>query len=87
VTFRNTGDQLEELVGISTPVAAHSEVHEMTLEGGVMKMGPAGPLEIPPGGELHLEPGGMHIMLMQLRQPLEEAFPSHLLLGRPARSP
>jgi hypothetical protein len=24
------------------------------------------------GEEVHLEPGGMHIMLMQLRQPLEE---------------
>jgi copper(I)-binding protein len=72
VTFRNTGDQLDELVGISTPVAADPEVHEMTLEGGVMKMGAAGPLEIPPGQELHLEPGGIHIMLMQLRQTLEE---------------
>jgi hypothetical protein len=37
-----------------------------------MKMRPAGPLEIPPGEEVRLEPGGMHIMLMQLRQPLEE---------------
>jgi copper(I)-binding protein len=72
VTFRNTGDQLEKLVGISTPAAAHPEVHEMTQEGDVMKMRPAGPLEIPPGEEVHLEPGGMHMMLMQLRQPLEE---------------
>jgi len=72
VTFRNTGDQLEKLVDISTPAAAHPEVHEMTEEDGVMKMRPAGPLEIPPGEEVHLAPGGMHIMLMQLRQPLEE---------------
>jgi periplasmic copper chaperone A len=72
VTFRNTGDQLEELVDISTPAAAHPEVHEMEEEGGVMKMRPAGPLEIPPGEEVRLEPGGMHIMLMQLQQPLEE---------------
>jgi copper(I)-binding protein len=72
VTFRNTGDLPEELVEISTPAAAHPEVHEMTHEGGVMKMRPAGPLEIPPGEEVRLEPGGMHIMLMQLRQPLEE---------------
>jgi copper(I)-binding protein len=72
VTFRNTGDQLEKLVDISTPAAAHSEVHEMTHEGGVMKMRPVGPLEIPPGEEVRLEPGGMHIMLMQLRQPLRE---------------
>jgi periplasmic copper chaperone A len=71
-TFRNTGDRPEKLVDISTPAAAHPEVHEMTQEGGVMKMRSAGPLEIPPGEEVHLEPGGMHIMLMQLRQPLEE---------------
>jgi copper(I)-binding protein len=72
VTFRNTGDQLEKLVDISTPAAAHSEVHEMTQEGGIMKMRPAGSLEIPPGEKVPLEPGGMHIMLMQLRQPLKQ---------------
>jgi periplasmic copper chaperone A len=44
----------------------------MEEEGGVMKMRPAGPLEIPPGEEVRLDPGGMHIMLMQLRQPLKE---------------
>jgi periplasmic copper chaperone A len=72
VTLRNTGDQLEKLVGITTPAAAHAEVHEMTQQGGIMKMRPAVPLEIPPGEEVRLEPGGMHIMLMQLQQPLEE---------------
>jgi copper(I)-binding protein len=44
----------------------------MTHEGGVMKMRPAVSPEIPPGKEVRLEPGGMHIMLMQLRQPLRE---------------
>jgi hypothetical protein len=44
----------------------------MAHEGGVMKMRPAGPLEIPPGGELRLAPGGLHIMLMELKQPLTE---------------
>jgi periplasmic copper chaperone A len=72
VTFRNTGDQLDELVDISMPAAARPEVHAMTEADGVMKMRPAGPLELPPGAEVHLEPGGMHIMLMGLRQPLEE---------------
>jgi periplasmic copper chaperone A len=72
VTIRNTGDEADRLVGIETAVAARPEVHEMLQEDGVMKMRPAGPLEIPPGGEARLEPGGMHVMLMQLRQPLEE---------------
>ena len=38
-----------------------------------MKMRPARTaLQIPPGEEVRLDPGGMHIMLMQLRQPLPE---------------
>jgi copper(I)-binding protein len=72
VTIRNTGDKADRLVSIETPVSARPEVHEMEEEGGVMKMRPAGPLEIPPGEEVRLEPGGIHIMLMQLRQPLKE---------------
>ena len=72
VTIRNTGSEPDELVGIETPVAAHPEVHEMVKDGDVMKMRPAAPIEIPPGGEVRLEPGGLHIMLMQLQEPLEE---------------
>jgi periplasmic copper chaperone A len=69
--IRNTGDQPDRLIAIKTPVARPG-VHEMAAEGGVMKMRPAGPLEIPRGGEIRLEPGGLHIMLMQLQAPLEE---------------
>jgi periplasmic copper chaperone A len=72
VTIRNTADEADRLVGVETAVAARPEVHEMLQEGGIMKMRPAGPLEIPPGGEVRLEPGGLHIMLMQLQAPLEE---------------
>jgi periplasmic copper chaperone A len=72
VTIRNTGDEPDRLVSIETPVAARSEVHEIMEEGAIMKMRPASPLESPPGEEVGLEPGGMHIMLMQLRQPLQE---------------
>jgi copper(I)-binding protein len=72
VTIRNTGDRPERLTEVTTPVAGHAETHAMAHEGGVMKMRPAGPLEIPPGGELRLAPGGLHIMLMELKQPLTE---------------
>jgi periplasmic copper chaperone A len=72
VTVRNTGDDPDRLIRIETPVSGRPEVHAMEEKGGVMKMRPAGPLEIPPGGEVRLEPGGLHIMLMQLQEPLEE---------------
>lgn len=72
VTIRNTGDRPERLIEVTTPVAGHAETHAMAHEGGMMKMRPAGPLEIPPEGELRLAPGGLHIMLMELKEPLEE---------------
>jgi copper(I)-binding protein len=72
VTIRNTGDRPERLIEVTTPVAGHAETHAMAHEGGMMKMRPAGPLEIPPEGELRLVPGGLHIMLMELKEPLEE---------------
>ena len=61
----------DRLVGISSPVAGRVEVHEMTMEGSVMRMREvAGGLPLPAGRTVTLAPGGYHIMLMDLRQPL-----------------
>jgi copper(I)-binding protein len=72
LTIRNTGAEPDRLIAVETPAAARPEVHQVVEAGGVMKMRPPAPLEIPPGGEVRLEPGGLHIMLMQLREPLEQ---------------
>jgi copper(I)-binding protein len=59
------------LVGASSPVAAVGEVHEMRLEGDVMKMHPLkGGLELPAGKTVELKPGSYHIMLMDLKTSL-----------------
>lgn len=59
------------LVGASTPVAGVTEVHEMKMEGEVMRMRPVDSLALAPGKPLELKPGGYHLMLMQLRTPLQ----------------
>jgi copper(I)-binding protein len=61
----------KRLVGASSPVAAFGEVHEMRLEGDVMKMHAlkAG-LELPAGKTVELKPGSYHIMLMDLKTSL-----------------
>jgi hypothetical protein len=59
------------LVGASTPVAGSVEVHEMKMEGDVMRMrAVAGGLELPPRHVVELGPGGYHLMLTELKQPL-----------------
>ena len=58
------------LVGVTTPVAGVAEVHEMKMEGDVMKMRALPGLDLPAGKTVELKPGSYHLMLMDLRQPL-----------------
>lgn len=59
------------LVGVSTPVAGLAELHEMRMEGDVMRMRPVESIAIAPGQPLQLKPGGYHLMLQQLKAPLQ----------------
>ena len=61
------------LVGVSTPAAANAEVHEMKLEGTLMKMRalPNG-LPLPANQPVQLKPGSYHIMLNDLKAPLKK---------------
>lgn len=61
------------LKAVSSPVAGVAEVHEMRLEGDVMKMAAvSGGLALPAGKTVELKPGGYHLMLMDLKQPLRK---------------
>ncbi len=60
------------LIGAASPVAGLSEIHEMKMEGGVMKMRPVARLELPAGKPVLLGPGGYHVMLMNLKQNLKK---------------
>ncbi|HMW19008.1 MAG TPA: copper chaperone PCu(A)C [Accumulibacter sp.] len=60
------------LVGASSPVAAITEVHEMKMDGTVMKMRPIARLDLPAGKPVKLAPGGYHVMLISLKQPLKK---------------
>jgi len=76
VTIKNTGTEPDRLVSGSTPVAGKFEIHEMTMDKGVMKMRPLSVgLEIKPGETVELKPGSIHIMMMGLKQPIEKGKP------------
>ena len=58
-------------VGVATPVAGNAEVHEMKMDGDVMRMREVnGGLDLPPRQAVELKPGGYHLMLTDLKQPL-----------------
>ncbi|MBV9238812.1 MAG: copper chaperone PCu(A)C [Xanthobacteraceae bacterium] len=69
----NTGTTPDRLVGGSSPVAGRFEIHEMSMDNGVMKMRPVpNGLEIKPGESVELKPGAFHVMMLDLKQPLNK---------------
>ena len=67
-----TSAQGGKLVSAQSPVAGVTEVHEMAMDGNVMKMRAVPALELPAGKAVELKPGGYHVMLMDLKQPLQD---------------
>ena len=65
-----TAPQSTQLVAVSTPVAGVAEIHEMKIDGGVMKMRATPALDLPANKAVELQPGGFHLMLMDLKAPL-----------------
>lgn len=68
--MRITASEPLQLLRAETPAAGHAEVHEMKMDGNVMKMRALPQLELPAGKAVELKPGGHHIMLMDLKAPL-----------------
>lgn len=77
-----TAKESTRLVSISTPIAGVAQVHEMKMDGDVMRMRalPDG-LELPAGKPIALTPGGYHVMLMDLKAalPTDSTIPMTLV--------
>ena len=72
MVLRNTSDTADKLIAVSGDVANAVELHESSMENGVMSMHPVeGGLEVPAKGSIELKPGGYHIMLIGLSKVLK----------------
>lgn len=73
MTIENTGAEAERLVSVTANVSGAVQIHEMAMQGDVMKMRQlADGVEIPAGETVTLAPGGIHIMFMGLTQAFVE---------------
>lgn len=70
------------LISASSPAAAQVEVHEMKMDGDVMRMREVQAVELPKGKTVTLQPGGYHIMLTSLTKPITagEVIPLTLVI-------
>ncbi len=73
LTIENKGAAPDRLIRGSGDVAGKIEVHEMSMNNGVMTMRPVeNGLTIEPGKTVKLAPGGFHLMLFDLKGPLKQ---------------
>lgn len=68
--MRLTAKDGARLVRAESPAAGVTEVHEMKMEGDIMRMRALPMLELPAGKAVDLKPGGYHVMLQDLKAPL-----------------
>lgn len=69
----NAGRTEDALLSATGDIAEKIEIHLTTLEDGIVKMRPVPDgVAIPAGGTVKLEQGGYHLMLIGLKQPLQE---------------
>jgi copper(I)-binding protein len=70
LTVTNTGTTPDRLIAVKSPAADKVEIHEMKMDGNVMRMRELEKgIEIAPGATIDLKPGGFHIMFMGLKAP------------------
>ncbi|MBU3642131.1 MULTISPECIES: copper chaperone PCu(A)C [unclassified Polynucleobacter] len=60
----------DQLISASSPVAGEVQLHEMAMEGNVMKMRQVKDIAVPAGGAVELKPGGLHLMFINIKAPL-----------------
>lgn len=73
LTLTNTGSEDDRLVSAASAIARAGQIHEMAMEGDIMKMRQlADGVVIPAGETIVFEPGGLHLMFMGLNQALVE---------------
>jgi copper(I)-binding protein len=66
----NTGTTPDRLIGGTNANSEKFEIHQMSMDNGVMKMRPLpNGIEIKPGQTVEFKPGSYHLMFVGLKQP------------------
>ena len=80
MTIQNTSSKKISLIGASSDFSPRIEIHEHTMEDGMMRMRQRKSIEIPAEGEVILQPSGLHLMIFDLKKPLKEGQTVSIIL-------
>ena len=73
LTLTNTGATADRLIAATAAAADRVELHEMTMVDGIMRMRPVKDgIELKPGQKIEFKSGAFHLMLVDLKEPLQQ---------------
>lgn len=61
-----------KLMKAESPAAGIVEIHDMKMNAGVMEMKALDAIDVPANKAIELKPGGMHVMLMNVKKPINK---------------
>ncbi|MFZ3309130.1 MAG: copper chaperone PCu(A)C [Xanthobacteraceae bacterium] len=85
LTIDNKSGTADKLTGAASDIADKTQIHQMSVDNGVMKMRElTNGLSVPANGSVVLKPGSYHVMLIGLKKPLTvgETFPLKLTFAK-----
>ncbi len=82
--LHNNGSEDDKLLSVSAQVSDRAELHTHEKDGDVMRMRQVEYIKVPAGEMVELKPSGLHVMLLELIEPLKEgdSFPLTLVFER-----
>ena len=81
MVIKNTGDSPVKVVKAENPTSKLTELHNHINDKGVMRMRQVPSIDIPAKGQAELKPGGLHVMLIEMKAPLQEGQIVPITLG------
>ena len=69
--FEVTSAKGGQLVAVTSPVASSLELHDMKMDGDIMRMRAVDAIPLPAGQPVRLQPHGLHVMVLGLKAPLK----------------
>lgn len=61
-----------KITGVSSDISDRTEIHEMSMDGDVMRMRRVESVEVEEGDIINFKPGGYHVMFMGLKAPISK---------------
>ena len=69
--INNKGENVVSLLSASSDISSRIEIHQHTMEGGMMRMRKLNSIDINPKEHVKLQPSGLHLMVFDVKNPLK----------------